>query len=192
MSLKIIAAIAAAAMAMGASACQAIPDDMTVAQYCAQPDKTKTDICKINVEIDGQQRALADTNMSLAQARTIADSALARANSAQASADAAMTAATEAKTLAAFNCTTTTVNKSKVGQCAPGYKVQSCVQTRYTFSAGAPSILREVTDEGCRFNDKVLEMQIRCCTTGPAPVPTETATPVVAQPTAPQTPAQSS
>ncbi len=113
MSLKIIAAIAAAAMAMGASACQAIPDDMTVAQYCAQPDKTKTDICKINVEIDGQQRALADTNMSLAQARTIADSALARANSAQASADAAMTAATEAKTLAAFNCTTTTVNKAK-------------------------------------------------------------------------------
>ena len=194
MSLKIIAAIAA--MAMAATACQAIPDDMTVAQYCAQPDKAKTDICKINVEIDGQQRALADTNMSLAQARTIADSAMARANAAQSSADAAMLAATDAKnsiaTQAAFNCTTTTVNKSKTGQCAPGYKVQSCVQTRYTYSAGAPSILREVTDEGCRFNDMVLEMQIRCCTTGPAPVPTEAATPVVAQPTAPVTPAQSS
>ena len=190
MSLKIIAAIAA--MAMAATACQAIPDDMTVAQYCAQPDKTKTDICKINVEIDGQQRALGETNMSLAQARTIADSALARANTAQASADAAMTAATEAKTLAAFNCTTTTVNKSKTGQCAPGYKVQSCVQTRYTYSAGAPSILREVTDEGCRFNDKVLEMQIRCCTTGPAPMLTETAAPVNPQSTAPVNPPQSS
>lgn len=192
MNLKAIAAIAALAMASAVSACQQIPEDMTVAQYCAQPDKAKTDICKINVEIDGQQRALADTNMSLAQARTIADNALARANSAQASADAAMTAANEAKTLAAFNCTTTTVNRSKTGQCAPGYKVQSCVQTRYTYSAGAPSILREVTDEGCRFNDKVLEMQIRCCTTGPAPQPTEAAVPVVPQPTAPQQPAQSS
>jgi hypothetical protein len=194
MSLKIIAAIAA--MAMAAAACQQIPENMSVAQYCAQPDKTNSDICKINVEIDGQKRALSETNMSLSQARTIADNALARANAAQSSADAAMTAANEAKgmvaTQAAFNCTTKTVQRAKAGSCGEGYKVQSCVQTRFTYSAGAPSILREITDEGCRFNDKVLEMQIRCCTTGPAPVVTDIAAPVEPQPAAPQTPAQSS
>jgi len=194
MSFKIIAAIAA--MAMAAAACQQIPENMTVAQFCAQPDKANTDVCKINVEIDGQKRALASTDMSLARAREIADNALARANNAQSTADAALAAATDAKsavaTQAAFNCTTKTVQRSKTGSCGEGYKVQSCVQTRFTYSAGAPSILREINDEGCRFNDKVLEMQIRCCTTGPAPVVTDVAAPVTPQPTAPTTPAQSS
>jgi len=190
MNFKMIVAIAA--MATSAAACQQIPENMTVAQYCAQADKTNTDICKINVEIDGQKQALSQTNMSLSQARTIADNALARANSAQQSADAAMTVATEAKAQAAFNCTTKTVQRAKAGSCGEGYKVQSCVQTRFTYSAGAPSILREINDEGCRFNDKVLEMQIRCCTTGPAPVQTDIAAPVEPQPTAPKTPAQSS
>jgi len=194
MSFKMIAAIAA--MAMAAAACQQIPENMTVAQFCAQPDKANTDVCKINVEIDGQKRALASTDMSLARAREIADNALARANNAQSTADAALAAATDAKsavaTQAAFNCTTKTVQRSKTGSCGEGYKVQSCVQTRFTYSAGAPSILREINDEGCRFNDKVLEMQIRCCTTGPAPVVTDVAAPVTPQPTAPTTPAQSS
>jgi len=190
MKLKLIAA--AAAFAMSATACQAIPEDMTVAQYCAQPDKANMDVCKINVEIDGERRQLADTNMRLSQARTIADNALARANAAQASADAAMAAATDAKTSAAFNCMTKTVQRAKSGSCGEGYKVQSCVQTRFSYNAGAPSILREISDTGCRFNDQVLEMQIRCCTTGPAPVQTETAAPVEPQPTAPVQPAQSS
>jgi len=194
MSLKAIAAVAA--MALAATACQQIPENMTVAQFCAQPDKANSDVCKINVEIDGQKRALAQTDMSLAQARQIADNALARANAAQSTADAALAAATDAKnsvaTQAAFNCTTKTVQRSKTGSCGEGYKVQSCVQTRFTYNAGAPSILREINDEGCRFNDQVLEMQIRCCTTGPAPVPTEAAAPVQPQPTAPRTPAQSS
>jgi hypothetical protein len=134
--------------------------------------------------------------MSLAQARSIADNALARANAAQQTADAAKASADAAHTAiatqAAFNCTTKTVQKSKVGSCGEGYKVQSCVQTRFTYRAGAPSILREISDEGCRFNDQVLEMQIRCCTTGPAPIATDTAAPVQPQPTAPQQPAQSS
>jgi len=95
MNLKML--VAAAAFAMAATACQAIPEDMTVAQYCAQPDKANMDVCKINVEIDGERRQLADTNMRLSQARTIADNALARATSAQASADAAMAVATESR-----------------------------------------------------------------------------------------------
>lgn len=190
MNLKTLAA--AVAMALAAAACQAIPEDMTVVEYCSNPDNVNKDVCKVNVEIDGQKRALSETNMSLSQARSIADNALARANSAQASADAAKAAADAAMTQAAFNCETKTVQRSKVGNCGTGYKVQSCVQTRFTYNAGAPSILREISDEGCRFNDQVLEMQIRCCTTGPKPEPSEAAVPVTEQPTAPQTPARSS
>jgi len=194
MSLKIFAAVAA--LALGATACQQIPEDMTVAQFCAQPDKGNTDVCKINVEIDGQKRALSDTDMRLSQARQIADSAMSRANSAQSSADAAMAAANNAQssiaTQAQFNCETKTIQRAKTGSCGEGYKVQSCVQTRFTYNAGAPSILREITDEGCRFNSQVLEMQIRCCTTGPAPVQTDVAAPVEPQPTAPVTPTPSS
>lgn len=190
MNFKALAA--AVAMAISAAACQQIPDDMTVVEYCSDVNNINKDVCKMNVEVDGQKRALSETNMSLSQARSIADNALSRANSAQASADAAKAAADAAMTQAAFNCETKTVQKSKVGACGAGYKVQSCVQTRFTSSAGAPSILREISDEGCRFNDRVLEMQIRCCTTGPKPEPTEVAAPVVDQPTAPQTPQQSS
>ena len=70
MKLKLLAA--AVALGLATTACQQIPDDMTVAQFCAQPDKANNDLCKINVEIDGQKRALAQTDMSLAQARQIA------------------------------------------------------------------------------------------------------------------------
>ena len=34
------------------------------------------------------------------------------------------------------------------------------------------SILREINDEQCRFNSRVLEMQVRCCAvSGSAPTP---------------------
>lgn len=190
MNLKTIAA--AVAMAIAAAACQQIPEDMTVVEYCSSPDNLNKDVCKVNVEIDGQKRALSETNMSLSQARQIADNALSRANSAQASADAAKAAADAAMTQAAFNCETKTVQRSKVGACGTGYKVQSCVQTRFTYRAGAPSILREINDDGCRFNDQVLEMQIRCCTTGPKPEPSEAAAPVTDQPSTPQNPNRAS
>lgn len=194
MKLKSVAA--ALLMSLAAAACQQIPDDMSVVEYCAKQENAAKDLCKVNVEIDGQKRALAETNMSLGQARQIADSALARANAAQSSADAARAAAAAAadaaKVQAAFNCETRTVQRSKVGSCAAGYKVQSCVQTRFTTRAGGPSILREITDDSCRFNDKVLEMQIRCCMTGPQPAATPTAAPLVEKPAAPRTPAKSS
>ena len=66
MSFKIFAAVTA--MALAATACQQIPEDMTVAQFCAQPDKANTDVCKINVEIDGQRQALSQTDMRLGDA----------------------------------------------------------------------------------------------------------------------------
>ncbi len=187
MSFKKIAAVIVLA-GMGA-ACQTIPKEQTVAQYCANPDKANKDVCKINVEIDGQKQALSQTNMTLTQARAVADEALSKAYAAQQTADAAQATANTALANANLNCETKTIQRSKVGACAPGYKVLSCTQTRYTYSAGAPSILRAIDDQQCRFNDKVLEMQVRCCMTGAAPAPMPAnATAVPETPTKPKEP----
>ena len=87
MNFRIVAS--AMVLAVAAAGCQQIPDQMSLAEYCANPDNLNKDVCKINVEIDGQKRALAETNMSVGQARQVAENALQRANAAQASADAA-------------------------------------------------------------------------------------------------------
>jgi hypothetical protein len=179
MTLKFLAS--AVVLAMAAAGCQQIPKDMTVAEYCSNANNANKDVCKINVEIDGQRRSLAQTNMTLAEARAVADDALRRANSAQATADAAQAAVQKAT----LNCETKTIQRQKSGACSPGYKLLSCTQTRYTFSAGAPSIMRKISDEGCSFQDRVLEMQVRCCAVGDVPTTTEaSATP------APTTPVQ--
>jgi hypothetical protein len=168
---------------------------MTVVEYCSNPDNLNKDVCKVNVEIDGQKRALAETTMSLSQARQIADAALSKANNAQSTADQALQQASAAMSKdTALNCETKTIQHAKSGSCAPGMKLLSCTQTRYTFKAGAPSILRKVSDDGCTFNGKVLEMQVRCCTVGPMPVtPTEASVPAEpTKPSVPERPAQSS
>jgi hypothetical protein len=183
MNLKIIAS--AIVLAAAATACQQIPDEMTVVEYCSNPDNLKKDVCKVNVEIDGQKRALAETNMSVGQARQIAENALSRANAAQASADAANSAVQQT----ALHCETRTIQRQKLGSCSPGYKLISCTQTRYTFRAGAPTIMRAIDDNECRFQGQVLEMQLRCCSAGAVAPPTEA---VVTTPTAPETPAKSS
>jgi hypothetical protein len=164
--------------------CQQIPESMSVAEYCADANHATKDVCKINVEIDGQKRALAQTNMTLSEARMVANDALSRASAAQAAAEQAQAMATAAQKASVMNCETKTVQRSKTGACAPGYKVQSCVQTRYTFRAGAPSILRAIGDDGCRFQDKVLEMQVRCCAMGDVPPSSEPVAAVAEQPAA--------
>jgi hypothetical protein len=180
MSLKHIAS--AIVLAVAAAACQQIPDEMSVVEYCSNPDNLNKDVCKVNVEIDGQKRALAETNMSVGQARQIAENALARANAAQATADKAMSAQ--------LHCETRTIQRQKSGACSPGYKLISCTQTRYTYRAGAPSIMRAIDDNECRFQGQVLEMQLRCCMSGAEAPPTEAS--VTPAPTAPSTPPQSS
>ena len=181
MSLKHIAS--ALVLALAAAACQQIPDEMSVVEFCSNPDNLNKDVCKVNVEIDGQKRALAETNMSVGQARQIAENALARANAAQATADKAMSAA--------LHCETRTIQRAKSGACSPGYKLISCTQTRYTFRAGAPSIMRAIDDNECRFQGQVLEMQLRCCMSGSEAPPTE-ASITAPTPTAPSEPARSS
>jgi hypothetical protein len=150
--------------ALSVSACMNIPNDMTVAEYCANPKKADENVCRLKVEIDGTSTALASTDMRLADALKLTADAQATADSAKADAAAAMAKAEEA--LAdTMVCETTTVQKSNVGSCREGYTLTSCNQTRYTYRAGGPSILREINDQQCRFNDRVLEMQVRCCGT---------------------------
>ncbi|MEZ5939071.1 MAG: hypothetical protein R3C52_12780 [Hyphomonadaceae bacterium] len=150
-----------------AAGCQGIPDDQTVMQYCSIDSNAKKDICKVNIEVDGVKTALADTNMKLSEARVIADNAAGAAARAQQTADAALAREDD------VYCETRTLNRTNVGNCSPGYKVMSCTQTRYTTRAGGPSIMREIDDSHCRFNDKVLEIQVRCCMAGSQARPLE-------------------
>ena len=92
---------------------------------------------------------------------------------------------------AALHCETRTIQRQKSGACSPGYKLISCTQTRYTYRAGAPSIMRAIDDNECRFQNQVLEMQLRCCMSGAEAPPTE-ASIVAPAPTAPSNPPQSS
>ncbi len=184
MNLKLIAS--AMVLGLAAAGCQQIPEEMSLAEYCSNPDHLNKDVCKINVEIDGQKRALAETNMSVGQARQIAENALQRANAAQASADAAQQSVSQT----ALHCETRTIQRAKAGTCSPGYKLISCTQTRYTYRAGAPSIMRAISDNECRFQNQVLEMQLRCCASGVTAPPTEAS--VTPEPTAPSTPARAS
>lgn len=156
---------AAAALAALVAACQGIPKEQTVAEYCAVPDHQDEGVCKLKVEIDGQSVALSDTNMRLSEARGVADGAASAAAEAKDLAAAAMARAEEAANRTdQVVCETRTIQNSKIGTCRPGYTLTSCTQTRYTYRAGGMSIMREINDEQCRFQDKVLEMQVRCCT----------------------------
>jgi hypothetical protein len=165
-----------AALAAGLAGCMGIPREMTVAEYCANPKKANENVCRLKVEIDGQSTALADTNMRLSEARSVADNALSAAGRAQSTADGAAATAAEALNRANSNrvvCETRTIQKTNTGSCRPGYTLTSCTQTRFTYRSGGPSILREINDQQCRFNDRVLEMQVRCCgmsNSSPTPV----------------------
>lgn len=159
--LKLIAGAAALAMV---SACQMIPGDQSIADYCAIPDNADEGVCRLKVEVDGNTTAIADTDMRLSEARSLAASASDAAAAAQSSADAAMARAEEAMNKEEqVVCETRTIQKTDTGTCRPGYTLTSCTQTRYTTRAGGLSFLREINDEKCRFNSRVLEMQVRCC-----------------------------
>lgn len=166
-SLFIMAGIGLAAALAG---CQNIPADTSIADYCANANNADESVCRLKVEIDGNSTALAETNMSLSEARSLADNAIQAAADAQASADEAMAAAAAAQASADaaleqgdLDCVTNVVQKSDIGTCDPGYTVMGCSQTRYTTRAGGLSFLREVNSEQCRFNSRVLEMHVRCC-----------------------------
>lgn len=167
--------IAATMLAGVMAACQS-SDNISVADYCADPDKAWDNVCQLNVEINGTKTALASTDLKLNEARSIASSALNAAGRAQTTADAAQVTASsaqatanEARSLALssiddLHCETLTINQTNTGSCPANYRLMSCTQSRYTHRSGGLSILRDINDQTCRFNDRVLEMKVRCCT----------------------------
>lgn len=157
------AAIAAALFAAGCQTTGA-GADMSVAQFCADPANMDDYVCQMKLELDGQSTELAATSMSLADARAVADSAMTKAEEAAAKAEAARSLANSAMLKASdLDCKTMTIQKTNIGSCEPGYTLMSCTQTRYTYAAGGPSIMREIDDQQCRFHSRVLEMKVRCC-----------------------------
>ncbi len=166
-ALKTLAGIALAFAIAGCA--NTLSNDMTVAEYCASGDRANDAVCRLKVEIDGQSTALAETNLSLSEARAISDTAMTAAEEARMAARAAQSTADTAMAMAAeandtMVCKTVTINNSAIGTCDEGYTVMGCAQTRYTTRAGGLSFLREVSNEQCRFNSRVLEMDVRCCT----------------------------
>jgi len=166
--------LAATALAGLMAACQS-SDNITVAEYCADPDKAFENVCQLHVEMNGTRTALAETDIRLKDARSMADSAMFAAKGAQTRADEAMhmaegamsmahSAQTAANTIDNLHCETNTINQTDTGSCPANFRLMSCTQTRYTHRAGGLSILREIDDKSCRFNTRVLEMKVRCCT----------------------------
>lgn len=176
---KIAAAIALTGTMV---ACQSTPE-LSVAEFCAVPDNATQHVCQIAVDVNGTKTALAETDLKLSDAQALASSALGAAENAQSTADAAMVTAERAAAAAAAStvddlyCETKTIQKTDIGSCPANFRLMSCTQTRYTTRAGGLSFLREINDEQCRFNARVLEMQVRCCTVSsaaPASNPTTT------------------
>ena len=166
MKLKMIAAALAAFTFAAGCQTTGAGSDQSVKDFCADSANADNHVCQVKLELDGHTKDLADTSLSLAEARQVADDALTEAEAATKKAEEARAIASSALNQSALTCKTLTIQKSKTGSCEPGYTLMSCTQTRFTYSAGGLSILREISDEQCRFHDRVLEMQVRCCTMG--------------------------
>lgn len=126
--------------------------------YCAIEANARKDLCKVNNGINdakGESRravALSGEAKTLAErAQTTADRALATAQAAPANGSGQL------------QCETRTLRRQVTGSCQQGYTLVSCHQSRYTYRAGRPSILRDISDTQCRFAAPVLEMKVRCC-----------------------------
>ena len=161
---------AVAGLVLAAAGCSTLGQNQTMADYCAMPNHSTEKICLLKLEIDGNSTAIADTKMSVQDARQLAQVALTSAEEANATAADAKAMASEAmsranRALASgdLECETLTLNNTDTGTCSAGYTLVGCTQTRYTTRAGGLSFLRELSDEQCRFNSRVLEMDVRCC-----------------------------
>ncbi|HCK83766.1 MAG TPA: hypothetical protein DHW63_04395 [Hyphomonadaceae bacterium] len=167
--MRIAAIFAAAALALVATACANRTGDMTISDWCAADSgRANTDVCKQHADTENVRSSLGDRIAG----------ALGIANRAQSTADQAM-----ARNMV---CVTRTLNRTRTGTCDPGYTLAGCTQTRYGTQAGGMAIMRSISDTECRFNTRVLEVQVRCCAMGPNPPP---ATQVRAtQPPQPETP----
>lgn len=147
--MRIAFIIAAGALALFAAGCANRTGDQSIAEYCANSAHQNFDLCK-------QHRDTEDVRTTLGQ--RIQD-VFGRADHAQQTADAAM-----ARNVA---CVTRTLRRTNTGSCDPGYTLTGCTQTHYTSRSGGVAILRQINDTECRYNTRVLEVQVRCCAMGP-------------------------
>lgn len=155
---------AALGLAALAPACANRSGELSVAEYCADPGRAQERVCEVHAEMRSNDLSLGER---IGQAFGLAADARDRADRAQSTADNALAMTTAAE----LTCVTRTLRNQQIGTCDPGYALTACTQTRYTTRAGGMSILRELSDERCRFNTQVLEMQVRCCYAGPTPPP---------------------
>ncbi len=152
--MRIASILAAAALALLAGACANRTGDMTIAEWCAaDAGRANTDVCKQHADTENVRTSLGDRIGGV----------LGIANRAQSTADQAM-----GRNVV---CVTRTLNRTRNGTCDPGYTLTGCTQTRYSAAAGGMAILRSVNDTECRYNSRVLEVQVRCCAMGPNPPP---------------------
>lgn len=167
--MKLVRLLVVVGVACIAAACATgRTGNKSLEQYCAIGDNAKTDICKVNtagITRDNATRAIAQQGVDAAgRAQTTAEAALARQDG--------------------VYCETRTFNRTDTASCGQGYTLVGCAQSRYTYRAGGPTVMRDLDDTSCRFATRVLEIKARCCMVGAARAPSE---PVSA--TKPATPA---
>jgi hypothetical protein len=173
--LKSAFAAAAAAAALGlVTGCMG-SGDKTIAEYCANPGNANKDTCKLNADIQETRSALGAridrTERTVGEARNLAEGAAAAATRAQQSADAALARQD------GIYCETRTIQRADTGTCSPGYLLVGCTQSRFTYRAGGPTVMRDINDQQCRFAQRVLEMKVRCCMVGNRALPQVAAQP---------------
>lgn len=163
------ATLFAAFAALTLTGCNHALKNTQLSDYCAIEKNADTDLCALNGEFAKDRAAIATAQSTANDAKSAAATAQSAANSAQTTANEA-----NAKVV---NCSTTTVNRTQTGSCESGYTLVGCTQTRYTTRAGGMAILRSIDNTECRYNAKVLEVQVRCCQVGaPGALPASTAT----------------
>jgi hypothetical protein len=163
--MRIVSIIAACALGLLAAGCADRTGNMTIADWCAQDaSRANTDICKQHHDTESLGSRISDVLGLTHHAQETADQAMARN----------------------VQCVTRTLRRVQDGACDPGYTLTSCTQTHYGRSAGGLAIMRSINDTQCHYNQRVLEVQVRCCAMGPNLPPATMVT--ATEPPSPQTP----
>ncbi len=128
--------------------------------YCAIEANSRKDLCAVNGGINDAKGESRRAVALSGEAKTAAERAQATADRALVNSESALAGGAGAGQL---QCETRTLQRQTTGACQQGYTLVSCHQSRYTYRAGRPSILRDISDTQCRFAAPVLEMKVRCC-----------------------------
>jgi hypothetical protein len=151
--MRIAFIVAAGALAFLAAGCDRT-GDQSIADWCAaDANRANTDICKQHADTEDVRTTLGGR---IAEVFGVA-------HHAQDTADQAM-----ARNVV---CVTRKLRRVQSGACDPGYTLTSCTQTHFGNRAGGMAIMRTINDSECRYNQRVLEVQVRCCAMGPNPPP---------------------